>query len=159
MNDKKRSYLLIGTGIACFIIAAIMLHMFKGKFAGDSLENAAPAPVVMEDTVDVSKKAPASNSTSAVTQTNQTSDIWVIYITGAVKKPGVYKMPSGSRVYQALEVAGGFAGNADQEAVNLAATLGDGMHAHFPRKGENAQPAAQPSGAAAGFSFDSNIFL
>lgn len=61
---------------------------------------------------------------------------WVLYITGAVKNPGVYKMPSGSRVYQLVEKAGGLTTKADPVAINLAANLGDGCHLHVPEKGE-----------------------
>ena len=148
MNDRKRNYLLVGAGILCFIMAAVMLHAFKGRFGGDTLEKSASAPVVMEDTIDVSQKTAAVNNTASITRPTPASDIWVIYITGAVKKPGVYKVPAGSRVYQALDSAGGFAANADQEAVNLAAVLGDGAHAHFPRKGESQQTTAQSVAAA-----------
>ncbi|NCC59071.1 MAG: ComEA family DNA-binding protein, partial [Synergistales bacterium] len=41
-------------------------------------------------------------------------------------------------VYQALDAAGGFSPEADQEAVNLAAMLQDGAHIKFPAKGEAA---------------------
>jgi competence protein ComEA len=61
---------------------------------------------------------------------------WVIYITGAVMRPGVYKLPSGTRVYHAVEQAGGLSAEADPEAFNMALNLSDGLHVHVPRKGD-----------------------
>ena len=49
----------------------------------------------------------------------------VVYICGAVKRPGVFTLPKGSRVNDVLEAAGGFAENAARSSVNLAARLED----------------------------------
>lgn len=61
---------------------------------------------------------------------------WVLYITGAVNNPGVYKLPKDTRVYQLVERAGGLTSKADSVAVNLAARLNDGCHVHVPEVGE-----------------------
>ena len=50
-----------------------------------------------------------------------------VYICGRVKHPGVYKLASDSRIYDALDAAGGFRKNADREYVNLAEKLSDGQ--------------------------------
>src|SRR4051794_4395077 len=50
----------------------------------------------------------------------------VVDVTGAVRSPGVYRMPAGSRVDDAVTRAGGPTGKAELEAVNLAARLADG---------------------------------
>ena len=62
-------------------------------------------------------------------------DIYV-YITGAVKKPGVYKFPEGSRIFEVIDAAGGFTPKADIAALNLAETFTDAQHIHIPVKGE-----------------------
>ena len=49
----------------------------------------------------------------------------VVHVAGAVEKPGVYRLPAGSRVTDALERAGGPAGHADPNSINLAARLAD----------------------------------
>lgn len=64
-----------------------------------------------------------------------------IHLVGAVNNPGVYRLPEGSRVYEALELAGGVTGEADLEMVNLARPLFDGEQLTIPRPGE-----AQPPG-------------
>jgi len=48
-----------------------------------------------------------------------------VYVTGEVIKPGVYSLPVGSRVQDAVQAAGGFAADAKTE-LNLAAALQDG---------------------------------
>jgi competence protein ComEA len=58
----------------------------------------------------------------------------VVYVTGAVKKPGVYRFKIGERLYQAVERAGGFKPDAVQEALNLADTLKDADQIHVPAK-------------------------
>jgi competence protein ComEA len=150
-SGNKLSFLMIFLGLLCFLVAAVLGYSFKGRFGQDtagksSIESAMP---VMEDTIDVSaNNTPALQRLSSGVQTAQeeSSKKWVVYITGSVKKPGVYEIPAGARIYQALEIAGGFSANADQEAVNLAAMLEDGSHIRFPAKGEaNVNNAASPA--------------
>jgi competence protein ComEA len=65
----------------------------------------------------------------------------VVDVTGAVVRPGVYRLPAGSRVNDALQRAGGAAPRAELETVNLAARLADGQQVVVPERG--------PAGAAA----------
>lgn len=60
----------------------------------------------------------------------------VVHVCGAVKNPGVYTLPSGSRIFEAIEKAGGALPGADLEALNLAAFLRDGEQIRVPLKGE-----------------------
>jgi competence protein ComEA len=76
------------------------------------------------------------------------SDV-VVDVTGAVEKPGVYRMPAGSRVDDAVKRAGGASGKATLDSINLAARLADGQQVVVPE----AAPAggggtAPPAGAA-----------
>jgi len=76
------------------------------------------------------------------------SDV-VVDVTGAVRKPGVYRMPAGSRVNDAVKRAGGATGKAATDSINLAARLADGQQVVIPE----ALPAggggpAPPAGVA-----------
>lgn len=51
----------------------------------------------------------------------------VVHVSGAVLNPGLYQLPPGSRVQDAIQVAGGLLPEADEEALNLAAFLKDGQ--------------------------------
>jgi competence protein ComEA len=64
----------------------------------------------------------------------------VVDVTGAVARPGVYRLPAGARVTDAVERAGGASGGALLEAINLAARLADGQQVVVPKRG--------PGGAA-----------
>ena len=59
----------------------------------------------------------------------------VVDVTGAVARPGVYRLPAGARVTDAVDRAGGATGAALLEAINLAARLADGQQVVVPRKG------------------------
>lgn len=59
-------------------------------------------------------------------QTAPAETCW-IHICGQVAHPGVYELPKGSRVFQAVEAAGGFTENAEDGLLNLAGMVIDGM--------------------------------
>ncbi|HEY7122123.1 MAG TPA: helix-hairpin-helix domain-containing protein [Solirubrobacterales bacterium] len=59
----------------------------------------------------------------------------VVHVAGAVARPGVYRLPAGSRVTDAVRRAGGFARGASRDAINLAARLSDGQQVVVPRSG------------------------
>jgi competence protein ComEA len=59
----------------------------------------------------------------------------VVHVTGAVLRPGVYRLPSWARLDLAVKRAGGPAKSADLEGVNLAAKVADGQQVVVPRRG------------------------
>ena len=70
----------------------------------------------------------------------------VVYVSGEVLRPGVVTLAPGSRVVEALELAGGPGPKASLEGTNLARELADGEQIHIPAAGENGaeyQPAAK----------------
>ncbi len=70
----------------------------------------------------------------------------VVDVTGAVARPGVYRLPAGARVTDAVQRAGGAAPAAMLEAINLAARLADGQQVVVPRRGGVAAAGATASG-------------
>ncbi len=56
----------------------------------------------------------------------------VVHVAGAVRVPGVYRLPQGSRVADAVERAGGATGAGSADAINLAAKLADGQQVLIP---------------------------
>lgn len=70
----------------------------------------------------------------------------VVHITGAVPRPGVYALPDGSRVQDAISAAGGFLAEAEKSQINLAALLIDGEKLDVPFL-EGASPVLPTPGA------------
>jgi competence protein ComEA len=66
----------------------------------------------------------------------QTKKEIMVYITGAVKNPGVYSLLEGQRLMDAIEKAGGFLSDADLLSVNLAKRLNDEDAYYIPRINE-----------------------
>lgn len=67
------------------------------------------------------------SSAENASQPAETKALCYVHICGAVNAPGVYELEEGSRVYQAIEAAGGFLPEADEGYLNLAALISDGM--------------------------------
>lgn len=105
----------------------------------DASGNSAPALVL----------SAASPSAQASAEAGVPAEL-VVYVCGAVRRPGVVRLPDGSRVADALELAGGPTARAELSAVNLAAKVGDGQQIVVPEKAAAGDPAAAtPGGAAA----------
>ena len=75
----------------------------------------------------------------------------VVDVEGAVRRPGLVRLPEGSRVADAVARAGGTTRRADRSGVNLAAPVADGQQVLVPRRGAGGVApvaAADGSGAA-----------
>jgi competence protein ComEA len=71
-----------------------------------------------------------------------------VYVTGAVRRPGVYRLPPWARLDLALRKAGGPNRSADLAAVNLAAKVADGQQVVVPRRSTAGGASAAGAGAA-----------
>lgn len=121
-----------------FIILAGTVYsvstMIKGGKADDRIEL-----VVTDSVISTSDEADSHfDSSDDSTKDDSNTDIYV-HICGAVINPGVYQVPVGTRVYQALELAGGSSDDAYLSGINLADKLADGQKVYIPAEGENAE--------------------
>ncbi|QDR80964.1 ComEA family DNA-binding protein [Sporomusa termitida] len=125
MGILQKKLLLI-IGLACGILA----YSFHGFWQKDSDEQ-----------------------TTANTAADQgTGSDVVVYVCGGVVKPGVYKLSYGSRVIDAVTMAGGFAPGADVVKINLALQLKDEMQVNVPYRvvAVTGTPSVPPGVSAAG---------
>ena len=95
--------------------------------------------------------SPSARSASAVASRSPGGDL-LVDVEGAVRRPGVHRVPAGSRVADAIAAAGGFGPRVDAKAVaqelNLAAAVRDGDKLHVPELGVVGTP--RPTGGGAG---------
>jgi len=115
-------------GVVLLLLGARALRAAE---AGSSTE-AAGSPVA-SDPVGSGGPGPASGDV-------------VVHVSGAVRDPGVYRLPAGSRVEQAVERAGGPVSAAIPDAINLAARLADGQQVVVPGGRAAAAAAAGDDG-------------
>lgn len=69
-----------------------------------------------------------------------------IHAAGAVVSPAVYNLPAGARVDDVIAAAGGLGPEADTDAINLAARVGDGERVFVPRRGSPVPPVQTGGG-------------
>ena len=74
-------------------------------------------------------------------------DLITVDVKGAVKAPGIYDLPVGSRVNDAVQKAGGLTEQADSKGLNLAQKVSDEALVYVPSKGE--EVASQQAGSGA----------
>lgn len=72
----------------------------------------------------------------------------VVDVAGAVRRPGLYRLARGTRIADALALAGGFTRRADRVAVNLAAPVADGEQIVVPVRGSGAAGESAATGAS-----------
>lgn len=130
--SRRHALLLVAT------LAVVLLG--ASRLFGGSTSKSAPLPrepVVPAATASTPTGAPPGGEV-------------VIDVVGAVSRPGLYHLPEGARIADALARAGGATRKADLAAVNLAAPVADGEQVVVPRRG--AAGAVAAPGAVPGVS-------
>lgn len=74
-------------------------------------------------------------------------DLITVDVKGAVKSPGIYDLPVGSRINDAVQKAGGLSDTADSKSINLAQRISDEALVYVPTK-EEAASQEMPSSAS-----------
>lgn len=86
-------------------------------------------------------------------------DLITVDVKGAVKSPGIYDLPVGSRVNDAVQKAGGLTEQADSKSLNLAQRVSDEALVYVPTKGEEVAGQQAGSGAPSSTSKDKKVNL
>jgi competence protein ComEA len=134
LADMDKGKLVTYAAVGLLLLAiALRLHAHGGGGGPPAIVSLAPAG---------GGRAPAAATHAPV------RELWVD-VAGAVRRPGLYKLPAGSRLAVAVERAGGVSRHGDETGVNLASPLHDGQQVIVPRRGA-ARMAASAGGGAAG---------
>lgn len=137
MSRRLRTWLGRHWGMLALIALAVLA---TGLVAAYIQRPSVPAPPVV-----VYQPSPRSTpSPPPMTQV-------VVHVSGAVANPGVYRLAIGSRIDDAIKLAGGAVSDADLNRLNLAARVADGQQVVVPLRQAQASPApvagAEPTGA------------
>ena len=150
----------VAAAAAALILAAAvgLLVWLRSAGAGQVLDvPAAPARVVAGSTAPgfptslPMSAAPAVPDPSAAAGTSSAGALLVVDVEGRVRRPGLVRLPAGSRVADAVRSAGGSEPGAVLARLNLARVLTDGEQLLVPGPGDAVPPPA-PSGTSAAVS-------
>ena len=104
--------------------------------------------------------SPAAATTFAPVRASRpvAATLLVVDVAGAVRRPGLYRLRSGSRIDDAIAAAGGATGKAQLDAVNLAAPVADGEQVVVPGSGAGGAAAVSspPAGSSPSAPLDLN---
>lgn len=101
--------------------------------------------VSLEEITDTQETVEGEAVSEAEEKDSGQADSIFVYVCGQVKQPGVYELDAGSRIFEAVEAAGGMLEAAALDAVNQAAIVEDGQQIYIPSMEEAA------SGGETGF--------
>ena len=121
-----------------FLVGFLLCAILAGALMWQ-LQRPTPPPIVLH-----SLPTPAPTETPAPTAT---PGPLVVFVSGGVHRPGMYEVPAGARVGDALARAGGLVADADPALVNQAEPLFDGAQVHVPLPQSPMAEAASTSGA------------
>ncbi len=134
MADLSRSQLLLYGAIA----VAVVLVGVRWVRSADTASGAGEP---------VASRAPTGEGAAPFT-VEEGDGALVVHVAGEVRDPGVYRLPVGSRVTDAVERAGGSSPRAATDAINLAARLADGQQVVLPASQGPGSVASPAAGAA-----------
>lgn len=111
---------------------------------------AAAAAAVIAGIVRTVAEPPAATETVAAVAEDLSAPPVYVHVSGAVVRPGLYRLVEGARVIDAIAAAGGVTAEADDGAVNLARRLADGEQLRLPTLGETPVVSGEPGVASDG---------
>lgn len=131
---------LLSTFLSIFIlllIAYVSLDTSPLSFHTNLVHDSLGKSVSEKQDVVITETGVVKNSLQAeIVTTEESKNLIPVYVSGAVKKPGVYYLKEGSLLLDLLELAGGLNEQAVPHQLNLAAELSSNSHIHFPSRDE-----------------------
>lgn len=140
MRRKSKKYYRV---MPVVVLAACGMFFFGCAGKMDKKESVKPIEI-SENQQDTKEKKKEEKSENLAKES-----VVYVHVCGQVNAPGVYELPGGSRIYEAVAAAGGMTDQAAGERLNQAATVEDGQQIYVMSK-EEAAGNAEPAGGEAG---------
>ena len=140
--NKKLIFIVVGVvALATFLLNSALS---SSKTASLSEQMTSSSAGASSSTLGVSTSSSGpSSSSEAVVNLPQL----YVHLVGEVVSPGIYLVPTGARVIDAVVLAGGFTAKADQSSINLARSLTDGEQVIVFKVGANGSALSGNSGS------------
>ncbi len=129
-------------GLAVLVLGAVVATLLWWQQAATGpggIAEVATAGVAITEDGEAAGAAPgvtAPSGDAAPEGGGAPAGMLTVYVTGAVRTPGLVTLPAGARVGDAVLAAGGTTTDADPARANLARLVTDGEHVHLPAVGE-----------------------
>ena len=141
MNHKIKIIAVLALLLAAGLFGVFSLKRDEGSILLSEAEEKEDTEASPEEgnSVTMPDDEPSGNETVPVpekTKTPEPSPV-LVHVCGQVHLPGVYALPPESRIFEAVEKAGGFTEEADEDSLNLAGKLSDGAKIYVPARGES----------------------
>ena len=147
MKEKRKN-------AGCILFRAIAGFMIIFMLSGCGSDHVSYEPAGVTDGTDAQVTEQQTDESSA---TSENTGYVYVYVCGAVRQEGVYRLSEGSRINDALILAGGLTEDAASGVLNLAEPVQDGQKLYFPTKDELAdQQNALRDGAYTDSQIDSS---
>ena len=133
--EKIKEYKII---VICAILGLVLggfflLNPARQTPAKETNLQAEVTTVSKDSAIEKEEKSQKEETEEVVEQ-----DLITVDVKGAVKSPGIYDLPVGSRINDAVQKAGGLTDNADSKSINLAQKISDEALVYVPTKEEAA---------------------
>ncbi|MFM7508681.1 MAG: helix-hairpin-helix domain-containing protein [Actinomycetota bacterium] len=147
-----RRALWVGLVVAVVLSAPLWWQLRRPRAAEETLPRAAVTNPTTAPAAPVESDSAGTGTGASPGVPAAPNGELVVHVVGAVIRPGVLRLPTGARVVDAVDAAGGLAPYADTARVNLAAPIGDGQRIVVPVFGEEppTEVAASPPPPATG---------
>lgn len=126
LNLTKKQKIIISI-VIIILFTLVLIYVYQNLYVDDS-------EIILSNNInDVTQN---TNEIETIEEKND-EEIVVVHVIGEVNNPGVVTLPEGSRIIDAINMAGGKTEEADLSKINLAYIVEDGTQIYIPRINEN----------------------
>ena len=131
LNLSKKQKIILSIVIS-IIFVLVLIYVYQNLYEEDT------EIILTNETNELSPEMNEnSNEDSTSLNSNETEETVVVHVIGEINNPGVVTLPEGSRIIDAINMAGGKTEEADLSKINLAYIVEDGTQIYIPRINEN----------------------